>query len=190
MVHCKQNNVDIKSFLAPLLLVTSQTRSASVESREVEALSNLRRRRPRGPSLGRISRRKAAAVSLENKNFTSSMYVSGAGPRPCSFFLGQPPARFSRIPPNGSHRCVRDHIGRKAVTIRLADGPLAQETFDANDHSRRCRAGCGFPDQHPRARRRRLGAPATSSAAPIADSTPTRSAGRTSWGSEVLACPI
>src|SRR6476620_12400991 len=87
MVHCKQNKVDIKNFLAPLLLVTSQTRSASVESREVEALSNLRRRRPRGPSLGRISRRKAAAVSLENKNFTSSMYVSGAGPRPCSFFL-------------------------------------------------------------------------------------------------------
>jgi Protein of unknown function (DUF3551) len=88
MVHCKQNNVDIKSFPAPLLLVTSQTRSASVESREVEALSNLRRRRPRGPSLGRISRRKAAAVSLENKNFASSMYVSGAGPRPCSFFFG------------------------------------------------------------------------------------------------------
>src|SRR3954452_18643481 len=46
MVHCKQNNVDIQSFLALLLLVTSQTRSASVESREVEALSNLRRRRP------------------------------------------------------------------------------------------------------------------------------------------------
>src|SRR3954468_22785435 len=88
MVHCKQNKVDIKSFLASLLLVTSQTRSASVESREVEALSNLQRRRPRGPSLGRISRRKAAAVSLENKNFASSMYVSGAGPRPCSFFLG------------------------------------------------------------------------------------------------------
>src|SRR3954464_5685798 len=131
MVHCKQNNVDIQNFLASLLLVTSQTRSASVESREVEALSNLRRRRPRGPSLGRISRRKAAAVSLENKNFASSMYVSGAGPRPCSFFLGQPPAaRFSRIPPNGSSRCVRDHIGRKTVTICLADGPLAQETFD------------------------------------------------------------
>src|SRR3954452_2921479 len=88
MVHCKQNKVDIKSFLAPLLLVTSQTRSASVESREVEALSNLQRRRPRGPSLGRISRRKAAAVSLENKNFISSMYVSGAGLRPCSFFFG------------------------------------------------------------------------------------------------------
>src|SRR3954469_20931424 len=46
MVQCKQNNVDIQSFLALLLLVTSQTRSASVESREVEALSNLRRRRP------------------------------------------------------------------------------------------------------------------------------------------------
>src|SRR3954465_7044404 len=97
MVQCKQNNVDIKSFLATLLLVTSQTRSASVESREVEALSNLRRRRPRGPSLGRTSRRKAAAVSLENKNFTSSTYVSGAGPRPCSLFFG-PDHRFSRIP--------------------------------------------------------------------------------------------
>src|SRR6187200_3367112 len=69
MVHCKQNKVDIKSFLASLLLVTSQTRSASVETREVEALSNLRRRRPRGPSLGRTSRRKAAAVSLETQKF-------------------------------------------------------------------------------------------------------------------------
>src|SRR3954447_9593392 len=94
MVRCKQNNVDIQNFLASLLLVTSQTRSASVESREVEALSNLQRRRPRGPSLGRISRRKAAAVSLENKNFASSMYVSGAGPWPC-FFLGASHPRFS-----------------------------------------------------------------------------------------------
>src|SRR3954454_16606343 len=37
MVHCKQNNVDIKSFLAALLLVTSQTGSASVESREARS---------------------------------------------------------------------------------------------------------------------------------------------------------
>src|SRR4051794_35873561 len=102
MVHCKQNKVDIKSFLAPLLLVTSQTRSASVESREVEALSNLQRRRPRGPSLGRISRRKAAAVSLENKNFASSMYVSGAGPRPCSFFLGPATRTVLAHPPEWS----------------------------------------------------------------------------------------
>src|SRR3954454_6198034 len=107
MVHCKQNNVDIQSFLALLLLVTSQTRSASVELREVEALSNLRCRRPRGPSLGRISRRKAAAVSLENKNFASFMYVSGAGPRPCSLFLGlttgtHPPEWLAQV-------CSRSH---------------------------------------------------------------------------------
>jgi hypothetical protein len=31
MVHRKQNKVDIQSFLASLLLVTSQKRSASVE---------------------------------------------------------------------------------------------------------------------------------------------------------------
>src|SRR6188768_3454070 len=67
MVHCKQNNVAFQTFPTLLLLVTSQMRSASVEMCEVEALSNLRRRRPRGPSLGRTSRRKAAAVSLETQ---------------------------------------------------------------------------------------------------------------------------
>src|SRR4051812_16202642 len=131
MVHCKQNNVDIQNFLASLLLVTSQTRSASVELREVEALSNLRRRRPRGPSLGRISRRKAAAVSLENKNFASFMYVSGAGPRPCSLFLSLAipygPAH-ARAP--GPRRCDRHHIAPKAATIGLGHkfSSPAQET--------------------------------------------------------------
>jgi hypothetical protein len=109
---CTANKIKsiFKSFLASLLLVTSQTRSASVESREVEALSNLQRRRPRGPSLGRISRRKAAAVSLENKNFASSMYVSGAGPRPCSFFLGPATRTSSRASPRMvAQVCSRSH---------------------------------------------------------------------------------
>src|SRR4029077_1056577 len=107
MVHCKQNKVDIKNFLAPLLLVTSQTRSDIVEMREVEALSNLRRRRPRGPSLGRISRRKAAAVSLENTKIPVYMRVLGAGPRLCSTFLS--PAVRTAHSSNRPRRCVGDH---------------------------------------------------------------------------------
>src|SRR3954469_9792936 len=120
MVHCKQNKVDIKSFLAPLLLVTSQTRSARVESGEVEALSKLQRRRPRGPSLGRTSRRKAAAVSLENKNFASSCTSREQGLGPARFFCAWSQAERTRTTPRRSRRCVRDHIVGKAVTIGLA----------------------------------------------------------------------
>src|SRR4030088_1883144 len=111
MVHCKLNNIDFQSSLTLLLLVTSQTGSDIVEMREVEALSNLRRRRPRGPSLGRISRRKAAAVSLENTKISLiSMRVLGAGPRPCSIFLSLTTPRFPPIHPGWTaHMCPPSH---------------------------------------------------------------------------------
>src|SRR6476661_8321573 len=108
MVHCKQNKVDIKNFLAPLLLVTSQTRSASVESREVEALSNLRRRRPRGPSLGRISRRKAAQPSRSKTKISLHPCTSREqGLGPARFFLDlttgpHPPEWLAQV-------CSRSH---------------------------------------------------------------------------------
>src|SRR6185369_9885417 len=105
MVHCKQNNVDIKSFLASLLLVTSQTGSASVELREVEALSNLQRRRPRGPSLGRISRRKAAASRSKTKISLHPCTSREQGLGPARFFWGQDPRDSRASSPNGSRRC-------------------------------------------------------------------------------------
>ena len=150
MVHCKQNKVDIKNFLAPLLLVTSQTRSASVESREVEALSNLRRRRPRGPSLGRTSRRKAAAVSLENKNFASSCTSREQGLGPARFFWAWSQAkRYSAPrPPGIAQVCSRSHRGQGRYN-RLGGWSSCTGDFDANDHSRRCRAGCRVTDDQP-----------------------------------------
>ena len=74
--------MDFQNLRTVLLRVTSQTRPDIVEMREVEALSNLRRRRPRGPSLGRISRRKAAAVSLETQKFRfiCASWEQGLGP--------------------------------------------------------------------------------------------------------------
>src|SRR5258707_13546200 len=56
------------------------------------------------------------------------MRVLGAGPRPCSTFFLSPAVRTAHSS-NRPRRCVGDHIGHKAVAIRLMHGSLAKEAF-------------------------------------------------------------